>query len=95
MAPDSGLAKGDGGSMLGSDRKQAFSEIPYATRNDDLVLGEAVPLPADNVGQMTLPPAEMRLGVSDVYTDENITAGLQCWNMDILDQYEKFNGMPV
>ena len=30
-------------------------------------------------------------------TDENITAGLQCWNTegDVLDQYETFNGMPV
>ena len=50
VALDSGIAKGDGGPMLGSDRKLTFSEIPYATRNVNLVLGAAVPLPADDVG---------------------------------------------
>ena len=97
MALDSGLAKGDGGLMLGSDHKLIFSEIPYTTRNDDLVLGAAVPLPADDVGQMALSPAEVRPDVSDMHTDENIMAGLQCWNTDrdVLDQYETFNGMPV
>ena len=44
-----------------------------------------------------LSPAEVRLGAGDVNTDENIMAGLQCWNTegDVLDQYETFNGMPV
>ena len=48
MALDGGLTKGDGGPKLGPDRKLAFSEIPHATRNDDLVLGAPVPLPAEN-----------------------------------------------
>ena len=82
VALDSGIAKGDGGPMLGSDRKLTFSEIPYATRNVDLVLGAAVPLPADNVGRVALSPAEVRLGVSDMCTNENIMGGLQCWNTD-------------
>ena len=61
------------------------------------MLGAAVPLPAENVGRVALSPAEVWLGASDVNTDENITAGLQCWNTegDVLDQYETFNGMPV
>ena len=54
------------------DRKLTFSKIPYATRNDDLVLGVAVPLPADNVGRVALSPAEVQLGVSDMCIDENI-----------------------
>ena len=74
-----------------------FSAMPHETRNDDLVLGAAVPLPAENVGRVTLSPAEVRLGAGDVYNNENSTAGLQCWNTegDVLDQYETFNGMPV
>ena len=97
MALDGGLTKGDGGPKLGLDRKLTFSEIPHATRNDDLVLGAPVPLPAENVGRVALLPAEVRLGAGDVNTDENITAGLQCWSTegDVLDQYETFNGMPV
>ena len=56
-----------------------------------------MPLPAENVGQVVLSPAEVRLGADNVNTDENITAGLQCWNTegDVLDQYETFSGMPV
>ena len=82
MALDSGLVKGDGGPKLGSDRKLTFSEMPHASRNDDLVLGAAVPLPADNVDRMALSPAEVQLSAGDVYTDENIMAGPQCWNME-------------
>ena len=66
---------GDGGSMLGPD-----------VREDDLVLGAAVPLPAENVYQATLASV-------DVTTDGNIAAGLVHWNTegDILDQYETFS----
>ena len=97
MALDSGLTKGDGGPKLGPERILTFSEISHATRNDDLVLGAAVPLLAENVGRVALSAAEVRLGAGDVHTDENITAGLQCWNTegDVLDQYETFNSMPV
>ena len=96
-ALDSGLTKGDGGPKLGPDCKLTFSKLPHATRNDDLVLGAAVPLPAENVGRVALLPEEVRLGAGDVNTDENITARLQCLNTegDVLDQYETFNGMPV
>ena len=61
------------------------------------MLGAAVPLPAENVGRVALSPEEVRLGAGDVNTDEDITAGLQCWNTDrdILDQYEMFNTIPV
>ena len=94
MALDGGLMKGVGGPKLGPDRKLTFSEIPHAMRNDDLVLGAPVPLPAENVGRVALLSAEVRLGAGDVNTDDNITAGLQCWNTegDVLDQYETFNG---
>ena len=51
MALDGELTKGDGGPKLGPDSKLTFSEILRATRNDDLVLGAAVPLPAENVGR--------------------------------------------
>ena len=87
----------DGGPELGPDRKLTFSAMPHEMRNDDLVLGAAVPLPAENVGRVTLSPAEVRLGAGDVYNDDNSTVGLQCWNTegDVLDQYETFNGMPV
>ena len=97
MALDGGLTKGDGGPKLGPDCKLTFSEIPHAMRNDDLVLGAPVPLPAEHVGRVALSPAEVRLGAVDVNTNENITAGLQCWHMegDVLDQYETFNGMSV
>ena len=74
-ALDGGLARGDGGPRLGPDRKLTFSKIHRATRNDDLVLGSAVPLPAGNVGRVALSPEEVRLGVSDVNTDENIHYG--------------------
>ena len=97
MALDGGLTKGDGGPKFGPDRKLTLSEIPHATRNDDLVLGAPVPLPAENVGRVALSPADGWLRAGDVKTDGNITTGLQCWNTegDVLDQYETFNGMPV
>ena len=77
---------GDGGPMLGPD-----------VREDDLVLGAAVPLPAENVYQATLASVEVRASTCDVTTDGNIEAGLVHWNTegDILDQYETFNTMPV
>ena len=60
-------------------------------------MGRLVPLPAGDVGRVTLSPADGRLRAGDVITDGNITTGLQYWNTegDILDQYETFNGMPV
>ena len=66
-------------------------------RNDDLMLGTLVPLPAENVGRVALSPTDVWLRAGDVNTDGNITTGLQCWNTagDVLDQYETFNGMPV
>ena len=96
-ALDGGIKKGDGGPMLGPDRGLTFLNIPDTMGNDDMVLGAAVPFPADNVGRVALSPEELRLGAGDVDTDENITAGFQRWNTDrdILDQYETFNGMPV
>ena len=72
MALDGGLTKGDGGPKLGPDRKLTFSEIPHATRNDDLALGASVPLPAENVGRVAMSPAEVRLGAGDVNTNENV-----------------------
>ena len=97
VALDGGLAKGDGGLRFGPDRDITLSEIPHTTRNDDLVLGAPVPLPAENVGRVALSPADGRLRAGDVNTNGNITTGLQCWNTegDVLDQYETFNGMPV
>ena len=92
MALDGGLTKGDGGLKFGPDLKLTLSEIPHATRTDDLMLGAPVPLPAENVGRVALSPADGRLRAGG-----NITTGLQCWNTegDVLDQYETFNGMPV
>ena len=77
---------GDGGPKIGRD-----------VREDDLVLGAAVPLPAENIDRVTLSPVEVRFSSCNVITDGNITAGLVRWNMegDILDQYETFNGMPL
>ena len=77
---------GDGGPNLGPD-----------VREDDLVLGAAVPLPAENIDQATLSPVEVRVSTCDVTTDGKIAAGLVNWNTEgyILDQYETFNGMPV
>ena len=77
---------GDGGLKLGPD-----------VREDDLVLGAAVPLPAENIYRVTLSPVEVRVSTCDVTTDGNIAAGLVNWNTegDILDQNETFNGMPV
>ena len=97
MALDGGLTKGDGGLKFGPDRKLTLSEIPHATRNDDLMLGALVPLPAENVGRVALSPTDGRLRAGDVNTDGNITTGFQCWNTegDVLDQYKTFNGMPV
>ena len=97
VALDNGIAKGNGEPMLSSDRKLTFLEIPYVTGNVDLVLGAAVPLPADDVGRVALSPVEVRLNVGDMCITDNNTAGFQCWNMDrdILDQYEMLNGMPV
>ena len=97
MALGSGLTKGDGGLQFGADRDLTLSKIPHATRNDDLLLGAPVPLPAENVGRVALSPADGRLRAGDVNTDGNITTGLQCWNTkgDLLDQYETFKGMPV
>ena len=82
MVLDRGLMKGDGGPKLGPDRKLTFLEIPHVTRDDDLVLGAAVPLPAESVGQVTLSPAEVRLSTGDVNTDGNITAGFESWNTE-------------
>ena len=97
LALDGGLTKGDGGPKFGPNLKLTFLEIPHPTRNDDLVLGLPVPLPAGNVGRIALSPADGRLRADDVNTDVNNTMGHQCWNteVDVLDQYETFNGMPV
>ena len=64
---------------------------------DDLVLGVAVPFPAENIDRVTLSPMEVRFSACGVTTDRDITAGLVSWNTegDILDQYETFDGMPV
>ena len=56
---------GDEGPKLGPD-----------IREDDLVLGAAVPLPAENIYQATLSPVEVRVSTCDVTTDGNIAAGL-------------------
>ena len=96
MALDSGLMKGDGGPKLGPDHK--LTVIPHATRDDDLVLGVAVPLPAENVDQVTLSPAGVHLSTGDVNTDGNITAEFESWNTegDVLDQYASLHGvLPV
>ena len=64
---------------------------------DALVLGSAVPLPAENIDRVTLSPMEVRFSTCGVTTDRDITAGLVSWNTegDILDQCETFDGMPV
>ena len=64
---------------------------------DALVMGEAVPLPANKFDRVTLSPMEVWFSTCGVTTDRDITAGLVSWNTegDILDQYETFNGMPV
>ena len=59
---------GDGGPKLGPD-----------VQEDDLVLGAADPLPAENIDQVTLSP--VRVSTCDVTTDGNITAGLDSWNL--------------
>ena len=84
-----------GGPKFGPKRELTLSEIPQATRDDNLVLG--TPLPAENVGRVALSPADGRFRVGDLNTDGNIMMGLQCWitEGDFLDQYETFNGMPV
>ena len=56
---------GDGGPKLGTD-----------VQEDNLVLGEAVPLPAENIYQATLSPVEVQVSTCDVTTDGNIVAGL-------------------
>ena len=66
---------GDGGPRLGPD-----------VREDDLVLGAAVQLPAENIDQVTLSPVKVRVSTCDVTTDGNIMTGLDSWN--VLDQYE-------
>ena len=57
---------GDGGPKLGPD-----------VQENDLVLGAAVPLPAENVDRVTLSPVEVRVSSCDVNADGNITAGLE------------------
>ena len=52
---------GDGGPKLGPD-----------VREDDLVLGAAVPLLAENIDRVTLSPLEVRVDTGDVTTDGNI-----------------------
>ena len=63
---------------------------------DALVMGAAVPLPAENIDRVVLSPMEVWFGTCDVTNDRDITAGLVSWNTegDILDQCETFNGMP-
>ena len=70
---------------------------PHVTGIVDRVLGRLVPLPAEDVGRVTLSPADGLLRAGDVNTDGNITTGFQCWNTegDVQDQYETFNGMSV
>ena len=60
MALNNGLAQGSGEPMCGLDCGLAFTDIPVTMRNVDLGLGAAVPFPADDVGRVTLPPAEAR-----------------------------------
>ena len=91
-----GLAKGlmteDGGPLFGPDRNGT-----HTMGIVDRVLDRLVPLPAEDVGRVTLSPADGRLCVGDGNTDGNIATGLQCWNTegDVQDQYLTFNGMPV
>ena len=99
MALDRVLTTKVGGPQFGwlVDRKLSLSDSPRATRDVDLELGRLVPLPAGDVGRVTLSPADGRLRAGDVNTDEDIATGLQCWNTkgDMQYQYETFNGMPV
>ena len=96
-----GLAKGlmteDGGRPFGPDRNLTLSYGPHVTGIVDRVLGRLVPLRAEDVGRVTLSPADGRLRAGDWNTDGNITTGFQCCNTegDVQDQYETFNGMPV
>ena len=64
---------------------------------DALVLGVAVPLPAEDMDRGTLSPMEVRFSACGVTTDTDITAGLVSWNTkgDVLDQCQTFDGMPV
>ena len=59
---------GDGGPKFGPD-----------VREDDLVLGAAVLLPANKIARVTLSPGEVRVSNCDVTIDGNITAGLDSW----------------
>ena len=97
MTLDKGLLTKVGGPQFGPDRKLTLSDSPRATRDVDLELGRLVPLPAGDVGWLTLSPADGRLRAGDVSTDGDIATGLQCWNTDgdIQDQYETVNSMPV
>ena len=74
-----------------------MSNGPHATGIVDRVLDRLVPLPAEEVGRVTLSPVDGRLCVGDGNTGGNIAKGFQCWNTegDVQDQYETFNGMPV
>ena len=60
---------GEGGPKLGPD-----------VREDDLVLGAAVLLPAENMYQATISQVEVRVSACDVTTDGDKAAGLVNWN---------------
>ena len=55
---------------------------------DDQMLGEAVPLPGENIDRVTLSSMEVRVSTCGVTTYRDITAWLVSWNTewDMLDE---------
>ena len=83
--------------MFGSGSGWSFIKFTDAMRKEALSLRAAVPLPAGDVGCVTLSPVEGCTGDSDMCVNNINLEGFQRWNTDrdILDQNETFNGLPV
>ena len=87
----------DAGPPFGPDHDLTLSDGPHATGIVDRISDGSVLLPAVDVGRVAWSSADGRYQAGDGNTDGCITMGFQRWNteVDVQDQYETFNGMPV
>ena len=83
--------------LFGSDCGWSCLEFTDAMRQEALKIRLAGRVPAGSVDRMVLLPAEDYLCGKEMSINDVSSEGLRYWNtdMDIANQYETFNGLPV
>ena len=83
--------------LFGSDSGWSYLEYTDVMRQEALKIRSAGRVPAGSVDRMVVLPAEDNLCDEEMSINDVSSEGLWCWNtdMDIANQYETFNGLPV